>query len=104
MSENLIVKQDGRILRVTLNHPENAVADGMAAQLCALLDKAHLESDVVVVRSAGPDFCTGRVRDAGAPPPPPKPMRAAPNTTPSSTATRPSATARCPSSSCSKAA
>ncbi|MCS6764789.1 MAG: hypothetical protein MO853_13565 [Candidatus Protistobacter heckmanni] len=102
MSENLIVKQDGRILRITLNHPENAVADGMAAQLCALLDKANLESDVVVVRSAGPDFCTGRVRDAG--PSPPKPMRAAQNTKPSSTATRPSATARCPSSSCSKAA
>jgi enoyl-CoA hydratase len=36
------------------------------------INKAHETSDAVVVRSVGPDFCTGRVRDADAPPPAPE--------------------------------
>jgi enoyl-CoA hydratase len=41
----------------------------MAAALSAALATAHEISDVVVVSSVGPDFCTGRIRDAGGPPP-----------------------------------
>jgi enoyl-CoA hydratase/carnithine racemase len=32
------------------------------------LNTAHETSDAVIIRSVGPDFCTGRVRDAEAPP------------------------------------
>lgn len=70
MSKQLLIEQDGRILRVTLNRPEdNGVSDSMAADLADAISGAHLSSDAVVLRSVGPDFCTGRVRDAGTPPP-----------------------------------
>lgn len=69
MSEQIRIEQDGRVLRVTFNRPEdNGVSDSMAAALSAALAKAHETSDVVVVSSVGPDFCTGRIRDAGGPP------------------------------------
>jgi enoyl-CoA hydratase len=41
----------------------------MAAEFAETVSNAHLSSDAVLLRSVGPDFCTGRVRDAGAPPP-----------------------------------
>ena len=70
MSEQIRIEQDGRVLRVTFNRPEdNGVSDSMAAALSAALATAHETSDVVVVSSVGPDFCTGRIRDAGGPPP-----------------------------------
>lgn len=70
MSEQLKIEQDGRILRITLNRPEdNGISDGMAAAFSEAVNNAHLTSDAVLLRSVGPDFCTGRVRDAGAPPP-----------------------------------
>jgi enoyl-CoA hydratase len=69
MSEQIRIEQDGRVLRVTFNRPEdNGVSDSMAAALSAALATAHETSDVVVVSSVGPDFCTGRIRDAGGPP------------------------------------
>jgi enoyl-CoA hydratase len=69
MSEQIRIEQDGRVLRVTFNRPEdNGVSDSMAAALSAALAMAHETSDVVVVSSVGPDFCTGRIRDAGSPP------------------------------------
>ena len=69
MSEQIRIEQDGRILRVTFNRPEdNGVSDSMAAALSEALAKAHETSDVVVVSSIGPDFCTGRIRDAANPP------------------------------------
>jgi enoyl-CoA hydratase len=69
MSEQIRIQQDGRILRVTFNRPEdNGVSDSMAAALSEALAKAHETSDVVVVSSVGPDFCTGRIRDAATPP------------------------------------
>lgn len=71
MSEQIRIAQDGRILRVTFNRPDdNGVSDSMAAALSAALATAHETSDVVVISSVGPDFCTGRVRDAGSPPAP----------------------------------
>ena len=71
MSEQIRIEQDGRVLRVTFNRPEdNGVSDSMAAALSAALATAHETSDVVVVSSVGPDFCTGRIRDAGGAPAP----------------------------------
>ena len=71
MNQQILIKQDGRILRITFNRPEdNGVSDSMAAALSEAVLKAHETSDAVVLRSIGPDFCTGRVRDVpGAPAP-----------------------------------
>ena len=70
MHPHLKIEQDGRLLRITLNRTEdNGVSDSMASALSAALLSAHETSDAVLLRSAGPDFCTGRIRDAGATPP-----------------------------------
>ncbi len=69
MSDQVRIEQDGRILRITFDRPQdNGVSDSMAAALSAALLKAHETSDVVLLRSVGPDFCTGRIRDGGGPP------------------------------------
>jgi len=70
MSKHLLVEQDGRILRVTFNRPEdNGISDAMAGEFVEAVNNAHKTSDLVLVKSIGPDYCTGRVRDPGAPPP-----------------------------------
>ncbi|HEX4326527.1 MAG TPA: enoyl-CoA hydratase/isomerase family protein [Burkholderiales bacterium] len=70
MSEQLLIEQDGRILRVTFNRPEdNGISDAMANEFVDALNSAHKTSDLVLVKSIGPDYCTGRVRDPGSPPP-----------------------------------
>jgi len=70
MNPHLLIEQDGRILRITFNRPEdNGISDSMAAAFAGALATAHETSDAVVLRSVGPDFCTGRVRDPGAPAP-----------------------------------
>lgn len=70
MSKQLLIEQVGRILQITLNRPQdNGISDSMAAGMGDAINKAHETSDAVVLRSIGPDFCTGRVRDADAPPP-----------------------------------
>lgn len=70
MNDQLLVEQDGRILRITLNRPQdNGISDRMAVAFADAINRAHETSDVVVVRSAGPDFCTGRVRDPDSPTP-----------------------------------
>jgi enoyl-CoA hydratase len=71
MNKQLLIEQDGRILRIKFNRPEdNGVSDSMAAALSEAVLKAHETSEAVVLSSVGPDFCTGRVRDAAAPPSP----------------------------------
>lgn len=72
MTEPLSIVQDGRLLRITLQRDGNGVSDGMAAALSAAIGAAHELSDAVLLRSAGPDYCTGRVRDPGAPAPEPE--------------------------------
>ncbi len=73
MSDDLILKQDGRILRATFNRTtDGRCSDGMAAELSKALHSAHETSDMVLVRSAGADFCTGRARNADAGPPHPE--------------------------------
>ncbi len=70
MNEHLLIKQDGRILRITFNRTEdNGISDSMAVAFADAINNAHETSDVIVLNSTGPDFCTGRVRDPGAPPP-----------------------------------
>jgi len=62
MSNEILVQQDGPILRVTLNRPDegNGVSNDMAAELAGIFDRAAESSQFVVLRGAGPDFCIGR--------------------------------------------
>lgn len=71
MTQQLIVKQEGAILHITLNRPEqgNGVSDEMANAFIAALDNAAETAEFVVLRGAGDDFCTGRARDPNAPKP-----------------------------------
>ena len=71
MGNELIIKQNGRILEATFNREDNSCSDAMAAELSASMLSAHETSDMVLLRSNGPDFCTGRARnaDAGKPDP-----------------------------------
>ena len=59
---DILTKQDGPILRITLNQPErgNAVTDDMVRELTRLINDASKSSDIVVLRGAGKDFCVGR--------------------------------------------
>ena len=70
MSEALKIVQDGRLLRIAFAREGCGVSDSMAARLSAVLVGAHETSDAVLLTSAGPDFCTGRVRDVAGPPSP----------------------------------
>jgi enoyl-CoA hydratase len=70
MSEQLLIEQDGRILRITFNRTQdNGISDSMAVAFANAIGNATEASDVIVLRSTGPDFCTGRVRDPDAPTP-----------------------------------
>jgi enoyl-CoA hydratase len=63
MAKNDIkVKQDGAVLRITLNQPKrgNAVTDDMVRELTKLIRQAPKKSDIIVLRGAGDDFCVGR--------------------------------------------
>jgi len=63
MAKNDIkVKQDGAVLRITLNQPKrgNAVTDDMVRELTKLINGAGDKADIVVLRGAGKDFCIGR--------------------------------------------
>jgi len=71
MAKNDIkVKQDGPILRITLNQPKrgNAVTDDMVRELTKLIKQAPKKSDIIVLRGAGKDFCVGRAGMGARPP------------------------------------
>ena len=105
MSDNLLLENNGRMLVATFNRPEdNKVSDGMARELSAALATAHETSEMVLLKSAGPDFCTGRLRDPDAGPPHPEAYSRRPEYDSSFTAIRRSATRRSPWSALSKAA
>jgi enoyl-CoA hydratase len=59
---DILSKQDGPVLNVTLNRPErsNAVSDEMVVELTSILVGADKTSNLVVLRGAGNDFCIGR--------------------------------------------
>jgi enoyl-CoA hydratase len=62
MADEILAKQDGPILRITINAPDrgNAVTDDMVRELTRLIAGAGQTSDIVVLRGAGKDFCVGR--------------------------------------------
>src|ERR1043165_6097406 len=73
MADDILVKKDGPILRITLNAPHrgnaltrnaagggNAVTDDMVLRLTRMINEAGKPPDIVVVRGAGKDFCVGR--------------------------------------------
>ncbi len=73
MSDQLLLEQNGRMLEATFNRTEDCtVSDRMAEELSAALLTAHETADMVLLRSAGTDFCTGRARNADAGPPHPE--------------------------------
>jgi enoyl-CoA hydratase len=67
---DILTKQDGPILRITLNQPDrgNAVSDDMVAELTRIIEAAGTTSSVVVLRGAGKDFCVGRAAMGQRPP------------------------------------
>ena len=67
---DILTKQDGPILRITLNQPDrgNAVSDEMVAELTGIIEAAEDTSSVVVLRGAGRDFCVGRAAMGQRPP------------------------------------
>jgi enoyl-CoA hydratase len=62
MSDDILIKQDGPILRITLNRPDhgNGATDPMALALTEALLKAGETSRLVVLNADGKDFCVGR--------------------------------------------
>ena len=62
MADEILVKQDGPILRVTINAPDrgNAVTDDNVRELTRLINGAGEKADMVVIRGAGKEFCVGR--------------------------------------------
>ena len=63
MSGRIIQERHGRYLELIIDNQEhdNAVSDEMARELAELLDAAADEADLVVLRGAGADFCSGRM-------------------------------------------
>lgn len=59
---DILSKQNGAILEITLNRPEagNAADDAMAAEMTRLIRTASAETQCIVLRGAGNDFCVGR--------------------------------------------
>lgn len=69
MSDDLLIKQDGDILHVTLNRPDdgNGMSNEMAIELTGVLMTAHEKVRIVTITGAGDDYCIGRA--SGRPPP-----------------------------------
>jgi enoyl-CoA hydratase/carnithine racemase len=66
---DILSKQSGPILEITLNRPDrgNGADDAMALEITRLINEAPEGTKCIVLRGAGADFCTGRV--AAGPPP-----------------------------------
>jgi enoyl-CoA hydratase/carnithine racemase len=67
LSEDILDHCDGNLLTITLNRPEhaNALTDSGIAQLTALLEGAAARARLVLLKSAGDDFCAGRIAPRG---------------------------------------
>src|SRR5262249_25493050 len=70
MLDPISIVSDERLLRITLCREDCAVSDGMAGRMGEALLRAHETSDAVLLTAAGPDFCTGRIREGDGPPSP----------------------------------
>jgi enoyl-CoA hydratase/carnithine racemase len=68
MSEDILDHCDGNLLTITLNRPEhgNGLNDSGIAQLTGLLQGAAARARLVLLTSAGDDFCVGRIAPRGA--------------------------------------
>jgi enoyl-CoA hydratase len=62
MSAEIDVKQDGALLRVTLNRPDdgNRMSDPMAKELGEIISNPADSVRVILLTGAGNDFCLGR--------------------------------------------
>lgn len=71
MSDDVLVQQDGKILRITLNRPDagNMATDEMARALTRTLGEAGTKAEAIVLRGNGANFCLGRAGMTGGPPP-----------------------------------
>ena len=61
--ETLLIKQHDRVARITLNRPEvrNAISSVLQAELVDAVERCSADATVhcIVVRGAGPSFCSG---------------------------------------------
>ena len=75
MCSEILAARKGPVLEITLNRPQlgNAASDAMAIELTKLLLGAAENSEIVVLRGAGDDFCVGRATMGKRPPGPPQP-------------------------------
>ena len=71
MSTNLTIEHDGSITRLTFNRPEhgNGFTDEMAQAFISAMRSLPVQTEVVLLAAAGEDFCIGRARTPGSPPP-----------------------------------
>jgi enoyl-CoA hydratase len=76
MSNEILTQQDGPVLRITINRPEqgNGMTDAMVVEFTGIIREAPKTSRLIVVRGAGKEFCIGRAgmgatRDAPSGPP-----------------------------------
>jgi enoyl-CoA hydratase/carnithine racemase len=70
MSNEILTQQDGAVLRVTINRPEqgNGMTDPMVVELTGIIREAPKTSQIIVLRGAGKEFCIGRAGMGGPPP------------------------------------
>ena len=70
MSNEILTQQDGPILRITINRPEqgNGMTDPMVVELTGIIREAPKNSQAIVLRGAGKEFCIGRAGMGGPPP------------------------------------
>ena len=73
MSTEIVAKQDGAVLRLTLNAPQrgNSVTDDNVRELTHLISRAPDVADIVILRGAGDEFCVGRAGMGARPTPEP---------------------------------
>lgn len=62
MSDNFIVTRDGDVITIVANKPDdgNRFSDAMAIEMASLLDAESSKARMIVFKTAGPNFCTGR--------------------------------------------
>jgi enoyl-CoA hydratase len=67
MSNELLTQQDGPVLRITINRPEqgNGMTDAMVVELTGIIREAPKNSRLIVLRGAGKEFCIGRAGMGG---------------------------------------
>lgn len=70
MSNEILTQQDGPVLRITINRPDNGngMTDPMVVEFTGIIREAPKTSQVIVLRGAGKEFCIGRAGMGGARP------------------------------------